>query len=83
MRRICATLPLALRRGLRAALARLSIWINERTGGRPGEYLCVRWTRTRGSDCWPCRLVAAVLGEPHHCIEQFIWEVRQRVARRG
>lgn len=70
------------RAAIRAAIARLSIWVNERTGGRPGEYLCVRWTRTRGSDCLPCRVVAWALREPHHCIEQFIWEVRRRVGDR-
>lgn len=64
MRRLCATLSRAL---------------NKATGGRPGESLCARWTRTRGSDCLPCRFVGLVLREPHHCIEQFIWEVRRRV----
>lgn len=63
---------------MRHLCATLSVWLNQRTGGRPGESLCARWTRTRGSDCLPCRVVAWALGEPHHCIEQFIWEVKNK-----
>ena len=55
-------------------LGNFSRAINRLCGGKPGETLCARWTGAWGSDCLPCRLVGWVLRDPHHCLNQFIYE---------
>lgn len=52
--------------------------LNRLFGGRPGESLCARWTRTRGSDCLPCRLVGFVLRDRLHCFNQYVHEIKER-----
>jgi hypothetical protein len=45
-------------------MGNLSRLINRVCGGKPGESLCARFARTRGSDCWPCLIVGFVLRDP-------------------
>lgn len=42
------------------------------TGGLPGETLCARWARTRGSHCLPCRIVGFFLLNPDHCYNELV-----------
>lgn len=50
---------------------------NRLFGGRVGETICARLVRTRGHDCWQCRLIGVFLGRDH-CWEQFIHELKER-----
>lgn len=59
------------------ALGSASRTLNRAIGGRPGESLCGRMTRTRSHDCLFCRLVGWVLRDAEHCWRQRIYELRQ------
>jgi hypothetical protein len=58
-------------------MGNLSRLINRVCGGKPGETLCARWARTRGSDCWPCLAVGFVLRNPMHCVDELIYQLKK------
>lgn len=64
-------------RHLRLFLAAVSLWISEHTGGEKGQYLCVRIAERYGSDCAFCRIIGALLSEPH-CQDQLSDWLRTR-----
>lgn len=57
------------------ALGSASRALNRALGGRPGESLCGRMTRTRSHDCLFCRVVGWVLRDAEHCWRQRIYEL--------
>jgi hypothetical protein len=59
-----------LRRHLRPYFAALSLWVNEHTGGKRGQYLCARLAEAYGPYSWPCRFLDWLTGEVGHCRKQ-------------
>lgn len=55
---------------MRSYLAAFSVFINERTGGEEGQYLCARIAHHWGERCLFCRFIAWALSEEDHCAEQ-------------
>lgn len=51
-------------------LADLSRLANRLTGGPAGKTLCNRVARVYGYDCVFCRLVAFVLSDRDHCLDE-------------
>jgi hypothetical protein len=61
----------------RSSLGRVSVLINELTGGRKGESLCARLARTRGSNCTTCRAVGFLLRDQFHCLDELIHQLKK------
>lgn len=55
---------------MRRILATLSRVLCRITGGPSNKTLCWRAAMRWGDDCFFCRLVAAALGERHHCADE-------------
>lgn len=62
---------------INASLGDISRFLNRVTGGRKGESLCGRMSRTRGHDCMFCRIVGAALRDRDHCWRQRIHEIKE------
>lgn len=55
---------------MRKVIADLSCILCRVTGGAPGKTLCHRAAMTWGYDCAFCRLVAFVLSDRDHCLDE-------------